>query len=66
MLKFLNRPEVLLILFALSSIILGWNVGSIIKNGFSVGNELLVEVLNVSGWIFLTIFFFYLFVKKKG
>jgi len=65
MIKFLNKPEVLLTLFALSSLILGWNVSQIIREGFAVGKELLTEILNISGWIFMTIFFFYFFIKRK-
>lgn len=66
MLDKLKKPKVLLVLFMISAFILGLNISDILKFGFAKGYDLTTQLLNISGWIFLTIFFFYYYIKNTS
>lgn len=66
MTKFLKKPEVLLVLFALSGLFLGIDIASLIKSRIGSGKELFISIMSISGWIFLTVFFFYFYLKGNA
>lgn len=57
---------VLLMLFAINSLILGFNIAELIENGFAEGKKLTIQIMNLSGWIFTTVFFFYFYIKSTS